>query len=202
MSLGGCEPRRTVEARERTEKMVGAREQTVRGRGGGERHEVGEIGCRELRREPHERAREGGGPPDMGEEGLGLEGGGGRGERIGRDEGGGSNDGKTSAEYERGLRESGSMREAEVMLVGFRMRNGFRERLVMGLKERASAKRWPASDPVVLPPDSPSLDPASCASYASCPNRPASCCVRCVRRPLPALGSVWTHPTKQPYLLT
>ena len=28
------------------------------------------------------------------------------------------------------------MREAGVMLVGFRMRNGFRERLVTGLKER------------------------------------------------------------------
>jgi len=34
----------------------------------------------------------------MGEEGLGLEGGGGRAERIGRDEVGGSKDGKRSAE--------------------------------------------------------------------------------------------------------
>jgi len=71
----------------------------------------------------------------MGEERLGSVGRGGRAERIGRDEGSGSNDGKTSAEYVRGLRESGSVAEAEVMLVGFRMRNGFRERLVRGLKE-------------------------------------------------------------------
>jgi len=35
----------------------------------------------------------------MGEEGLGAEGGGGRAERIGRDEGRRSNDRKTSAEY-------------------------------------------------------------------------------------------------------
>jgi len=41
-----------------------------------------------------------------------------------------------SAEYARGLRESRSVGEAEVMLVGFQMRNGFRERLVTGLKER------------------------------------------------------------------
>jgi len=34
----------------------------------------------------------------MGEEGLGSEGGGGRAERIGRDEGRGSNEGKTSTE--------------------------------------------------------------------------------------------------------
>ena len=72
----------------------------------------------------------------MGEEGLGSEGGGGRAEGIVRDEGGGSNNGKTSAEYARGLRESGSVAEAEVMLVGFRMRNGLMERLVTGLKER------------------------------------------------------------------
>jgi len=39
-------------------------------------------------------------------------------------------------EYVRRLRQSGSMGEAEVMLVEFRMRNGFRERLVIGLKER------------------------------------------------------------------
>ena len=69
-------------------------------------------------------------------DGLGSEGGGGRAERVGRDEGGGSNDGKTSAKYARGLRESRSVGEAELMLVGFRMRNGFRERLVTGLKER------------------------------------------------------------------
>jgi len=72
----------------------------------------------------------------MGEEGLGSEGGGGRAEGIGRDEGRGSNDGKTSAKYARGRRQSGSVEAAEVMLVGFRMRNGFRERLVIGLKER------------------------------------------------------------------
>jgi len=72
----------------------------------------------------------------MGEEGLGSEGRGGRAKRIGRDEGRGSNDGKTSAEYVRGLRESGSVAEAEVMLVGFWMRNGFRERLLRGLKQR------------------------------------------------------------------
>ena len=115
---------------------MGARERTIRCRGDGERHGVDEIGCGELRREPHERAREGGGPPDMAEEGWELEGGGGMAECIGRDEGRGSNDGKTSAEYVRGRTESGSVGEAEVMLVGFRMRNGFRERLVTGLKER------------------------------------------------------------------
>jgi len=115
---------------------VGARERTVRGRGGGERHGVDDIGCGELRREPHERAREGRYRPDMGGDGLGSESGGGRAERVGRDEGGGSNHGKTSAEYARGLREFRSVGEAEVMLVGFRMRNGFRERLVTGLKER------------------------------------------------------------------
>jgi len=100
------------------------------------RHGVDEIGCGELRRERHERAREGGRPPDMGRDGLRSEGGGGRAERVGRDEGGGSNDGKTSAEYPRGLRESRSVEEAEGMLVGCRMRNGFRESSVTGLKER------------------------------------------------------------------
>ena len=113
---------------------MGVRERTVRGREGGERHGVDEIGCGELTREPHEIGREGGCPPDMGGDGLGSEGGGGRAEHVGRDEGGGSNDRKTSAEYPRGLRESRSVGEAEVMLVGFQMRNGFRdsERLVMG----------------------------------------------------------------------
>jgi len=115
---------------------VGACAQTVRGRGGVKRHGVDEIGSGELRREPHEMAREGGRPPDMGGDGLGSEGGGGRAERVGRDEGGGSHDGKTSAEYARGLRESTSVGEADVMLVEFRMRNGFQERLVTGLKER------------------------------------------------------------------
>jgi len=61
---------------------VGARERTVRGRGGSERHGVDEIGCGELRREPHKRARKGGRPPDMGGDGLGSEGGGGRAERL------------------------------------------------------------------------------------------------------------------------
>jgi len=116
--------------------MVGARKRTVRGRGGGERHVVDEIGCGELRRELSERAREGGRPPDIRGDGLGLDGGGGRAERVGRDDGGGSNDGKMSAEYARGLRESRSVGEAEVMLVGFWMRNGFWERLVTRLKER------------------------------------------------------------------
>jgi len=46
-------------------------ERTVRGRGGGQRHGVDEIECGELRREPHERARQGGRPPDMGGDGLG-----------------------------------------------------------------------------------------------------------------------------------
>jgi len=115
---------------------VGALELTVRGRGGGERHGVDEIGCGELRREPHERAREGGRPPDMGGAGLGSEGGGGRAERVERDEGRGNNDRKTSAEYARGLWESRSVGEAEVMLVGFRMRNGFWERLVTRLTDR------------------------------------------------------------------
>jgi len=72
----------------------------------------------------------------MGEKGLGSEGGGGRAAHSGRDEGGGSNDGKTSNKYARGLRESGSVGEAEVMLMRFRMRNGFRERLVTGSNER------------------------------------------------------------------
>jgi len=77
---------------------VGARERTVRGWGGGKSHGVDEIGCGELRREPHERAREGGAPPGMGEERLGSEGGGGMAKCIGRHKGGGSNDGKTFAE--------------------------------------------------------------------------------------------------------
>jgi len=115
---------------------VEAHEWTVRGRGGGERHAVDKIECAELRKELHERAREGGRPSDMGEDGLGSEGGGESAKRVGRDEGGGSNDGKMSAKYARGLRESRSVVGAEVMLVGFRMRNGFRERLVTGLKER------------------------------------------------------------------
>jgi len=115
---------------------VEARKRTVRGRQGGERHGVDEIGCRELRREPHERAREGGRPPDRGGDGLASEGGGGRAEGVGRDEGGGSNQGKTSPKYARRLRESRSVGEAEVMLVGFRMRNAFRGRLVKRLKER------------------------------------------------------------------
>ena len=115
---------------------MGAHEWTVRGRGGGETHGVDEIGCGELRRAPHEMAREGGRPPDIEGDWPGSQGGGGRAERVGRDDGGGSNDGKTSARYARGLRESRSVGEAEVMLVGFQMRNGFRERLVTGLKER------------------------------------------------------------------
>jgi len=82
----------------------------------------------------------------MGGHGLGSEGRGGRAERVETDEGGGSNVRKTSAEYGRGQRESRSVGEAEVMLVGFRMRNGFRERLVTGLKERGyqgkKAGRW------------------------------------------------------------
>ena len=122
---------------------MGACERTVRGRGGGERYGVDETGFGELRREPYKSAREGGGPLDMGQEGLRSEGGGGRAERIGRDEGRGSNDGKTSAEYARGGRESRSVGEAEVMLVGFRMRNGFRERLVTELKERGYHGRKP-----------------------------------------------------------
>jgi len=115
---------------------VGARKRTLRGRGGGNRHGVDEIECGELRREPPKRAREGGCLLDMGEDGLGSEGGGGGAERVGRDEGGGSNDGKSSAEYARELKESRSVGEAQVMLVGFWMRNGFRKRLVAGLKER------------------------------------------------------------------
>jgi len=81
-------------------------------------------------------AREGGRPPDMGGDGLGSEDGGGRAERVGRDEGAGSNDGKMFAKYAREQRESRRVGEAEVILVGFRMRNGFRERLVTGLKKR------------------------------------------------------------------
>jgi len=76
---------------------VGPCERNVRGWRGGERHGIEEIECGELRREPHERAREGRRPPDMGGDGLGSEGGGGRAERVGRDEGGGSNDAKISA---------------------------------------------------------------------------------------------------------
>jgi len=109
-------------------KTVEGHERTVKARGGGERHGVDEIGCGELKRELHERAREAGHPPDMGEDTLGSEGRGGRAERVGRDERGGSNDGKTFAEYASGLRESRSVGEAQVMLGGFRMRNRFRER--------------------------------------------------------------------------
>ena len=109
-------------------KTVGAPERTVRGQRGGERHGVDEIGCGELRREPYERARERGHPPDMGGDGPGSEGGGGRAARVGWDESGGTNDGKTSAKYARKLRESRSMGQEELMLVGFSMRNGFRER--------------------------------------------------------------------------
>jgi len=108
---------------QRPGKTVGARERSVSGRGGRERHGAHEIGCGELRREPPARAREGGRPPDIGGDGLGSDGGGGRAERVGRDEGGGSNDGKTSAEYARGPRESRSVGEAEVMLVGFQTTN-------------------------------------------------------------------------------
>jgi len=36
----------------------------------------------------------------------------------------------------------------------------------------ASAKRWPASDTLVLRPDSHRLDSASCASYVSCTHAP------------------------------
>jgi len=72
----------------------------------------------------------------MGGDGLGSEGGGGWAKRVGRDEGGGSNNRKMSAEYGRGLRQSRSVGEAEVMLVGFRMRNGFKERLVTELRDR------------------------------------------------------------------
>ena len=115
---------------------MGAHQWTVRSWGGGERHGVDEIGCGELRRELHERARDGGSPPDMGGDSLGSEDRGGRGKPVGRDEGRGSNDGKTSAEYVRGLKESRSVGEAEVMFVGFQMRNGFRERLVTRLKKR------------------------------------------------------------------
>ena len=85
-----------------------------------------------MRREPYKGARERRPLPDMGEDGWRREDGGGRAECLGRDECRGSNDGKMSAEYARGLRESGSLGEAEVMLVGFWMRNGFRERLVRG----------------------------------------------------------------------
>jgi len=41
-----------------------------------------------------------------------------------------------SAEYARELRESRRVGETEVILVGFWMRNGFRERLVTVLKQR------------------------------------------------------------------
>jgi len=40
-----------------------------------------------------------------------------------------------SSEYGRGLRESGSMPEPGVVLLGFWMNNGLRERFVTGLKE-------------------------------------------------------------------
>jgi len=85
-----------------------------------------------VRREPYKGARERGHLPDMGEDGWGREDGGGRAECLGRDECRRSNGRNMSAEYARGLRESGSLGEAEVMLVGFWMRNGFRERLETG----------------------------------------------------------------------
>jgi len=115
---------------------VGAREQTIRGWRCRERHGVDEIQCGELRREPHNRAREKGCLLDKGEEGLGSESREGRAEPIRRDEGGGSNDRKTSAQYVSGLSEFWSVGAAEVILVEFRIRNGFREWLVTGLKER------------------------------------------------------------------
>ena len=115
---------------------MGARERAVRGRCSGERHGVDEIEYGGLRREPHEKARERERPRDMGEDGLGSEDGRGRAEHLLREEGGGSNDWKRSAKYARGLRESGSVGEAGVMLLGFRIRNEFRERLVTGLKKR------------------------------------------------------------------
>jgi len=75
-------------------------------------------------------------PPDMGEDGMGSEGGGGGAEHIRREKSEASNDGKTSVKYARGLRESGTVGAGKVMLVGFRMRNEFRERLVTRLKVR------------------------------------------------------------------
>ena len=109
-------------------KTVGACQRTVRGLGGGESHRLDKIEYGELRRKPHERGREGESPPDMGGDGLGSESGGGRAERVGRDEGGGRKDGKTSTEYARGLSEFRSMEEGHVILAGFWMRNAFRER--------------------------------------------------------------------------
>ena len=50
---------------------MGPSEGTVRGREEEEKHRVDEIGCGELRRELHERAREGRCPPDIGEDGVG-----------------------------------------------------------------------------------------------------------------------------------
>ena len=40
------------------------------------------------------------------------------------------------------------------------------------LQPQTSAKRWPASDTLMLHPDSPSLDSTSCASCASCIHAP------------------------------
>ena len=76
---------------------MGAHEWTFRDSGGGKRLGVYEIGCGELRREPHERAREGGRPPDTEEDRAEEQGGGAGAERVGRDMSRGSNDVKTSA---------------------------------------------------------------------------------------------------------
>ena len=109
-----------------------AHKQTGRDQGGGERHGQDEIGCGELRREPHDRAREGRRLPDMGEDGVEQNSGGGGVEPVGRNQDERGNDGKTSAAYARRLRESGRGEGTEVMLVGFRMRNEFRELLLRG----------------------------------------------------------------------
>jgi len=77
---------------------VGAHERTFRDSGGGKRLGVYEIGCGELRREPHERTREGGCRPDTGKDRAKQQSGGAGADRVGMDKYRGSNDVKTSAE--------------------------------------------------------------------------------------------------------
>ena len=102
----------------------------------GKRNGANMRGFGELRKEPRERARGWGTTAGYGRIQDGI--------REWRSKGYGcweelrrkNKDWKTTAGYARRRRESGGGRETEVMLEGFRMRNGFRERLVMKLTQR------------------------------------------------------------------
>jgi len=62
---------------------MGASEQTVKGWGSSKRPGVDEIGCRELRIEPHESGKGGQCQPDIGEAGVESAGGRGGAELVG-----------------------------------------------------------------------------------------------------------------------